>query len=73
MIEEFAAVDWPLAVDPTDPNTPCERARVLAAAGRVPEAIEAYEAALTTWSDADPDFPPALEARGELEARRRDT
>ena len=50
-----------------------EAARLYAAQGRRPDAIAELEAALAIWSEADPEFRPAQEARALMEELQRGT
>ncbi len=53
---------------PAEPTAHLELARLEVARGRVAEARQAVDAALLAWSDADPEFHPAVEARVLREA-----
>jgi tetratricopeptide (TPR) repeat protein len=58
-----ATLDHLLALRPADPFALLERARIHEAAGERQQAREAVSAALAAWSEADPTFAPAEEAR----------
>ena len=53
---------------PAEPTALLELARLEAARGNMDDARLAVDAALVAWSDADPDFRPAVEARVLREA-----
>jgi DNA-binding winged helix-turn-helix (wHTH) protein/tetratricopeptide (TPR) repeat protein len=50
---------------------PLGLARALALAGDVAGSVEAYDAFIADWADADPDIPVLLEARDECERLKR--
>jgi tetratricopeptide (TPR) repeat protein/tRNA A-37 threonylcarbamoyl transferase component Bud32 len=52
-----SSADWALAH--------IDLARALARAGRTKEAVQAYDAFLKLWAEADPDLPALSEARAE--------
>ena len=53
---------------PAEPTAHLELARLEVARGRPDEARQAVDASLLAWSDADPEFRPAAEARKLREA-----
>lgn len=59
-------IDWILARYPGWPTYQVLAARFYADASRTDEAIAQLERAVETWSEADPDFRPAIEARAML-------
>lgn len=64
-------VDWLLARHPGSAKARVAIARYYAARGRTDEAISHLEAALDIWSEADPEYIPAQEARELLAELRR--
>lgn len=68
--EAGAEVAWLLERFPGSAKVRIVAARLYAAEGRTTEAIAEVETALDTWSEADPDYRPAAEARALLEELR---
>jgi len=64
--EARADVEWLTARLPGDPKVRMVAARLYAAEGKAEEAIAEVEAALDVWSEADPVYRPAREAREML-------
>jgi len=64
--EAEAEVDWFLARYPGYARYRLLAARLYAARGRTADAIAELELALEIWSEADPDYRPAAEARALL-------
>lgn len=64
-------VDWLLTRQPGYPKVRLAIARYYAARGRTDEAIAHLESALDVWSEADPGYIPAQEARALLAELRR--
>ena len=65
--EAQADVDWLLERRPGSAKFRLDAARLYAAQDRTADAIAELDAALAIWSEADPDFRPAQEARALLE------
>ena len=61
---------WLLERFPGSAKVRLVAARLYAAEGKTSEAISEVETALDTWSEADPDYRPAAEARALLEELR---
>jgi tetratricopeptide (TPR) repeat protein len=55
-----------LTVTPQNPLSHYELAMVYAEGGRRSKALEHLQVALHVWSDADPDFKPAQDARQRM-------
>ncbi len=68
--EADAEVSWLLERFPGSGKVRLAAARLYAAQGRTPEAIAELETALGYWSDAEPEYRPAWEARTLLEELR---
>ncbi len=65
--EAQAEVNWVLERRPGSAKLRLDAARLYAAQGRTADAIAELDVALDIWSEADPDFRPAQEARALLE------
>jgi tetratricopeptide (TPR) repeat protein/TolB-like protein len=65
--EAQAEVNWVLERRPGSAKLRLDAARLYAAQGRTANAIAELDVALDIWSEADPDFRPAQEARALLE------
>ena len=68
--EAQADVDWLLERRPGSAKFRLDAARLYAAQGRTADANAELDVALDIWSEADPDFRPAQEARALLEEWR---
>jgi eukaryotic-like serine/threonine-protein kinase len=67
-LREFRAVLDHRGADPFSPVWPLSQlglARALAGVGRESESRQAYDALLSTWTNADPDLPPLIGAQHE--------
>jgi tetratricopeptide (TPR) repeat protein len=71
--EAEAEITGLLEPNPGNARYRLEAARLYAAQGRTADAIAQLEGALDIWSEADPDFRPAQEARALLEELRNGT
>lgn len=61
--EAQAALDNALSVEPAHPVLQLEKAHLALIHDRPDEARQALDLALATWSEASPEFPPAIEAQ----------
>jgi eukaryotic-like serine/threonine-protein kinase len=67
-LREFRSVLDHRGADPFSPVWPLSQlglARALAGVGRESESRQAYDALLSTWTNADPDLPPLIGAQHE--------
>ena len=64
-------MDWLLTRQPGYPKTRLEIARYYVARGQTDEAIAHLESVLDVWSEADPEYILAQEARALLTELRR--